>query len=301
MERDAALLLPTLTRIAEALERLTPRPPAAIDWSQTLAAHWLVGSGGGVLAPLKTRTMRLDDLLGVERQKATLLANTRHFLAGLPANHALLWGARGTGKSSLVRALLHDCAGQGLRMVEVERSHLCDLPLIIAQLRDSTHRFIIYCDDLSFAEGDPAYKVLKSVLDGSLDSASEQVLIYATSNRRHLLPEYMDDNRAARMVGELLHESESSEEKISLSDRFGLWLSFYPFDQTQYLDCARHWCERLAAEHGLALQWNGEVEQAALLWSRSRGHRSGRAAEQFARDQVAGRLVAARLSLHKSG
>ncbi|HNN36209.1 MAG TPA: DUF815 domain-containing protein, partial [Pseudomonadales bacterium] len=229
MERDAALLLPTLTRIAEALERLTPRPPAAIDWSQTLAAHWLVGSGGGVLAPLKTRTMRLDDLLGVERQKATLLANTRHFLAGLPANHALLWGSRGTGKSSLVRALLHDCAGQGLRMVEVERSHLCDLPLIIAQLRDSTHRFIIYCDDLSFAEGDPAYKVLKSVLDGSLDSASEQVLIYATSNRRHLLPEYMDDNRAARMVGELLHESESSEEKISLSDRFGLWLSFYPF------------------------------------------------------------------------
>lgn len=290
MDKEATLLQP-LTRIAEALERLTPAPPPLIDWSQVLAANWIVTSEGGVLMPLKARAMLLDDLLGVERQKATLIANTGHFLAGLPANHALLWGSRGTGKSSLVRALLHHFAGQGLRMVEVEKSHLCDLPLIIEQLRDSAHRFIIYCDDLSFAEGDAAYKVLKSVLDGSLDSAAEQVLIYATSNRRHLLPEYMDDNRAARLVGELLHESESSEEKISLSDRFGLWLSFYPFDQAQYLDCARHWSERLAARHGLALSWSAEAEQAALLWSRSRGHRSGRAAEQFARDYVA-RLIA---------
>jgi len=209
----------------------------------------------------------------------------------MPANHALLWGARGTGKSSLVRALLAEHAGAGLRLIEIERDHLADLPRVVEQLMKLPQRFILFCDDLSFEAGEGDYRVLKSVLDGSLERSPENVLLYATSNRRHLVPERESDNANTKMVDGELHPNEAVEDKIALSDRFGLWLSFYPFTQQHYLDVVRHWIEVQAEQAGLQWHWSEELEKLAVRWATGRGNRNGRCAYQFARQWVGLQLL----------
>ncbi|MDB5986190.1 MAG: ATP-binding protein [Nevskia sp.] len=220
----------------------------------------------------------LDELLGISRQKTELLANTQHFVAGRPANHALLTGSRGTGKSALVKAMLGEFGAQGLRLVEVPAHDLTDLPDIVAPLRERAERFLLYVDDFSVQANDPALAALKAALDGGIEEAPDNVLIYATSNRRHLMPEFKHENDEYRWQEGELHPGESSEEKIALSERFGLWLSFPPFNQEQFLDAVRLHLRRL----GCAV-WNEEAEKAALRWALARASRSGRVAMQFAR------------------
>lgn len=274
------------------LEPLLPAAPVVIDWQQCLAARWQRQGRHGFLQPLRVSLdMGLDDLIGVDRQRDQLARNTRQFIQGLPANHALLWGARGTGKSSLIRALLAEYAGAGLRLIEIERDCLADLPRVVEQLQGLDQHFLLFCDDLSFEAGEGDYRVLKSVLDGSLERAPENVLLYATSNRRHLLPEKERDNLDSQMVDGELHPSEAIEDKIALSDRFGLWLSFYPFSQTHYLAVVRHWIEVHGAKAGLTWQWDEALEKEAVRWALGRGNRNGRCAYQFARDWVGLRLL----------
>jgi uncharacterized protein len=281
-----------LREIAAVLARLAPLlPPAhlAPDWTAS-AFRWrrrqyLGVQLGRLEAVQHVATIAAQDLQHVESQKAALLANTRQFVRGLPANNVLLTGARGTGKSSLIRACLSEFGAQGLRLIEVDKHDLTDLADIVAQVAALPERFIIFCDDLSFEEGESSYKALKAVLDGSLAAAGDNVLIYATSNRRHLMPEYMRENLAAKYQddGEI-HPGETVEEKISLSERFGLWLSFYPFRQDDYLDIAAHWLRHYGASAALVEASRTEALQFAL----QRGSRSGRVALQFARD-LAGR------------
>jgi len=228
----------------------------------------------------------LDTLLGIERQKLAAIANTRQFVQRRPANHMLLTGARGTGKSSLVKALLTEFGAQGLRLVEVSPHDLVDLPDIVAPLRSRPERFILYVDDFSVAANDPALTVLKTALDGGIEEPAENVLIYATSNRRHLLPEYRADNEEYHWEDGELHPGETTEEKISLSERFGLWLSFTPFDQAQYLEVVRAHLSRLDVN-----DWNESIEKAALRWALGRASRSGRVARQFARDWAGSNLA----------
>lgn len=274
------------------LEPLLPAPRAVIDWQQSLAARWQRDGRSGFLLPLKVSLdLRLSDLIGVDRQREQLARNTRQFIQGLPANHALLWGARGTGKSSLVRALLAEHAAAGLRLVEIERDHLADLPRIVEQLAGLPQRFVLFCDDLSFEAGEGDYRMLKTVLDGSLERAPDNVLLYATSNRRHLLPEKESDNENWQRVEGELHPNEAVEDKIALSDRFGLWLSFYPFTQEHFLDVVRHWVEVHAEQAGLTWQWHEALEKAAIRWALGRGNRNGRCAYQFARDWVGLQLL----------
>ncbi|WAC43941.1 ATP-binding protein [Pseudomonas sp. SL4(2022)] len=284
-----------LVRAEALLVRLDPLLPAVhapIDWPQSLAARWQREGRSGFLSPLNVSLdMRLSDLIGVDRQREQLARNTRQFIQGLPANHALLWGARGTGKSSLIRALLAEYASAGLRLIEVERDHLADLPRIVEQLSGLPQRFVLFCDDLSFEAGEGDYRMLKTVLDGSLERAPDNVLLYATSNRRHLLPEKQSDNENWQRVEGELHPNEAVEDKIALSDRFGLWLSFYPFSQEHFLDVVRHWVEVHAAPAGLVWKWHEELEKAALRWALGRGNRNGRCAYQFARDWVGLQLV----------
>ncbi|MBU1283222.1 MAG: ATP-binding protein [Gammaproteobacteria bacterium] len=284
-----------LLRAEAVLARLEPLLPAqrpVIDWQQSLAVRWQRDGRSGFLAPLKVNLdVNLDDLIGVDRQRAQLARNTQQFIQGLPANHALLWGARGTGKSSLVRALLAEHAATGLRLIEIERDHLADLPRIVEQLSELPQRFVLFCDDLSFEAGEGDYRMLKTVLDGSLERAPDNVLLYATSNRRHLLPEKQSDNDNWQRVDGELHPNEAVEDKIALSDRFGLWLSFYPFSQKHFLDVVRHWVEVHAAQAGLAWQWHDELEKAAIRWALGRGNRNGRCAYQFARDWVGLQLL----------
>jgi len=286
-----------LQRAEAALARIEPWLPAERvepDWQRTVAARWQREGRGGYLQPLKVSLdLSLDDLVGVDAQREQLARNTRQFVAGLPANHALLWGARGTGKSSLVRALLAAHAEAGLRLIEIERDHLADLPRVVEQLLGLSQRFVLFCDDLSFESGEGDYRVLKSVLDGSLERAPDNVLLYATSNRRHLLPEKESDNLDSRMVDGELHPSEAIEDKIALSDRFGLWLSFYPFTQEHYLAVVRHWIEALAHQAGLRWQWSPELEVLAIRWALGRGNRNGRCAYQFARSWVGQQLLEA--------
>jgi predicted AAA+ superfamily ATPase len=289
---DAALLARIESLLAR-LEPLLPPPPEPSDWSAP-AYRWrlrsYLGAQRGRLEPV-ARLARIDaaDLRHIERQKEALLANTEQFVCGLPANNALLTGARGTGKSSLVRACLVAFADRGLRLIEVDKRELADLPDIAACVADRRERFILFCDDLSFAEGEVGYKALKAALDGSLAAAGDNVLIYATSNRRHLMPEFMRENLDTRYQddGEI-HPAESVEEKVSLSERFGLWLSFQPFRQDDYLDIAGHWLRRF----GLSETQVAEARAAALQFALQRGSRSGRVALQFARDH-AGRLALA--------
>ena len=273
-------------RLIERLEGLLPQA-ADSDMEDAIAWRWRKNGGAGRLHVItRFNPVTLADLLHIERQKAALVRNTRQFLAGLPANNALLWGPRGTGKSSLVKALLNDYASKGLRLVEVDRLDLIDLPDIVDRLHDTESRYIIYCDDLTFDENDATYRALKTVLDGSVLDTPENIAIYATSNRRHLMPEYQADNLSMRHVDGELHHAEAVEEKISLSERFGLWLSFHPLNQENYLDIAMHWLRSLDAD----LSEPDRVREAALQWALLHGSRSGRTAYQFARDW-AGRVA----------
>ncbi|WP_313513698.1 ATP-binding protein [Pseudomonas sp.] len=284
-----------LERAESVLARLDPLLPAVrppLDWSHCLAARWQREGRAGFLLPLQVSLdLNLDDLIGVDRQREQLARNTRQFLDGLPANHALLWGARGTGKSSLVRALLAENAAAGLRLIEIERDHLADLPRVVEQLTRLPQRFVLFCDDLSFEAGEGDYRVLKSVLDGSLERAPENVLLYATSNRRHLVPEKQSDNENWQMIDGELHPNEAVEDKIALSDRFGLWLSFYPFTQEHFLDVVRHWIGSMAEQAKLQWQWSEELEKQAIRWASGRGNRNGRCAYQFARQWVGLQLL----------
>ncbi len=274
------------------IEPLLPAQPPVIDWEHTLAARWQRDGRSGYLAPLEVNLdLRLDDLIGIDRQRDLLAANTQQFVDGLPANHVLLWGARGTGKSSLIRALLAEYAGRGLRLIEIERDHLADLPRVVELLSGQRQAFVLFCDDLSFEAGEGDYRVLKSVLDGSLERAPENVLLYATSNRRHLVPERQSDNENWQMVDGELHPNEAVEDKIALSDRFGLWLSFYPFSQQHYLSVVRHWIDSLAGKARLQWNWDEALEKDAIRWATGRGNRNGRCAYQYARQWVGARLL----------
>ena len=286
-----------LQRADAVLERIEPLLPAVrveLDWNAVIAARWQREGRAGYLQPLRASLdLRLSDLVGVDTQCEQLARNTRQFVSGLPANHALLWGARGTGKSSLVRALLAEHAGAGLRLIEIERDHLADLPRVVEALAGLPQRFVLFCDDLSFESGEGDYRVLKSVLDGSLERAPDNVLLYATSNRRHLVPEKESDNEHWQMVDGELHPNEAVEDKFALSDRFGLWISFYPFTQDHFLAVVRHWVEVLASQAGLQWQWSHELEILAIRWALGRGNRNGRCAYQFARSWVGQQLLGA--------
>jgi len=277
-------LLQFLARAERLLERLDPLLPpasAAPDWDSAIAFRWRKQANSGYLYPVrKASSIRLSDLQDIDEQKARIDTNTRQFVDGHPANNVLLTGARGSGKSSLIKALLNEYADRGLRVVEVEKADLVDLPIIVELLEDRPERFIVFCDDLSFDAGDATYKALKVVLDGSLTAAPDNVLIYATSNRRHLMPEYFEENLETHRVGDEIHPGEAIEEKISLSERFGLWLSFYPFDQDAYIDIVNHWLKHF----GCTKSEIARAEREALNWALMRGSRSGRVAWQFAKD-----------------
>ncbi|MDD5241281.1 MAG: ATP-binding protein [Sulfuricella sp.] len=262
------------------LEQWLPAQLPAPDWDAR-AFRWRKRGGSGHLQAVPhLHRIRLADLSGVDEQKILVDRNTRQFVEGRPANNVLLTGARGTGKSSLVKALLNKYAAKGLRLIEVDKHDLVDLSDIAEQLYKRPERFILYCDDLSFEADEPGYKALKVALDGTVSGAADNLLVYATSNRRHLMPEYMAENLETRHVGDEVHPGETTEEKISLSERFGLCLSFYPFDQDQYLAIVEHWLKILKAQ-----QQNPElVRREALQWALARGSRSGRVAWQFARD-----------------
>ncbi|WP_453931957.1 ATP-binding protein [Acidovorax temperans] len=270
------------------IESVLPQPLGTPDWSQSIAWRYRKRSSGhGTLEPVRhVASMQLADLKEIDGQKEKIERNTLQFVQGKTANNVLLTGARGTGKSSLIKACLNAYAAQGLRLIEVDKADLTDLPDIVDVVSDRPEKFIIFCDDLSFEDGEPGYKALKSILDGSVAAATPNVLIYATSNRRHLLPEYMSENRTYTHTddGEV-HPGEVVEEKISLSERFGLWVSFYPFSQDEYLTIVAQWLASL----GVPASAIEAARPEALVWALERGSRSGRVAYQFARD-YAGRL-----------
>ncbi|MBC7781077.1 MAG: ATP-binding protein [Proteobacteria bacterium] len=267
--------------LVERLAHLAPPPAAPTDWRGSVAFRWRRMQGHGAVLPVTHRhRIKLADLQGIDEQKKRVDQNTRQFVQGYPANNVLLTGARGTGKSSLVKAVLEKYAPRKLRLIEVDKQDLLDLPEIVDAISARPERFILYCDDLSFEADEPGYKALKTVLDGSISAASENVLVYATSNRRHLMPEYMKENLEYKHVGDEIHPGETSEEKISLSERFGLWVSFWPFSQDEYLAIVRHWL----AYFGVAQTDSAQVREAALQWALGRSSRSGRIAWHFARD-----------------
>ncbi|QTN27721.1 ATP-binding protein [Rhodoferax sp. AJA081-3] len=279
-----------LTAFLARAEQLMARIEAALphglqqpDWGASIAFRYRRRSSGqGVIAPVAhIGAISLDDLKEIDPQKEKIQRNTEQFVRGLPANNVLLTGSRGTGKSSLIRACLHAYAGQGLRLIEVDKAELVDLSDIVDLVSQRPEKFIVFCDDLSFDEGEPGYKALKSVLDGSVAAATPNVLVYATSNRRHLLPEYMAENLTYTHTADgEVHPGEVVEEKISLSERFGLWVSFYPFNQEEYLQIVAQWLSAL----GVDAPRIAEARPEALVWALERGSRSGRVAWQFARD-----------------
>lgn len=276
-------LLQRAEQLITRIEAVLPQPMSAPDWSVAVAWRYRKRSSGhGALEPVRhVGAMRLNDLQEIDGQKDKIQRNTLQFVQCLPANNVLLTGARGTGKSSLVRACLNEYAPQGLRLIEVDKSDLVDLPDIVDVVADRPERFIVFCDDLSFEDGEPGYKALKSILDGSVSAASPNVLIYATSNRRHLLPEYMKENLTYTHTAEgEVHPGEVVEEKISLSERFGLWVSFYPFSQDEYLTIVAQWL----SSFGVVPKDIEASRPLALVWALERGSRSGRVAYQFARD-----------------
>ena len=265
------------------IESILPQPMGAPDWAAAIAWRYRKRSSGhGALEPVRhVAAMQLSDLKEIDGQKEKIERNTQQFVQGKPANNVLLTGARGTGKSSLIKACLNAYAGRGLRLIEVDKADLVELPDIVDVVSDRPEKFIIFCDDLSFEDGEPGYKALKSILDGSVAAATPNVLIYATSNRRHLLPEYMAENLTYTHTedGEV-HPGEVVEEKISLSERFGLWVSFYPFSQEEYLTIVAQWLSSMAVSEASIASARPE----ALVWALERGSRSGRVAYQFARD-----------------
>jgi hypothetical protein len=277
-----ARLVARAEALVDRLEAVLPHPLTTPDWSASTAFRYRRRGAGGRLDPVRhVATIRLASLVEVDAQKEKLVRNTEQFVAGKSANNVLLTGSRGTGKSSLIKACLNEFAPRGLRLIEVDKTDLVDLPDIVDLVAERPERFVVFCDDLSFDEGEPGYKALKSILDGSVAESSENVLIYATSNRRHLLPEYMKENLSYRHTedGEV-HPGEVVEEKISLSERFGLWVSFYPFSQDEYLAIVAQWLRFFAVgDDAIAA-----ARQESLVWALERGSRSGRVAHQFARD-----------------
>ena len=269
-------------RLHDRWETLLDGRASPPDWIHD-AYRWRHDRRGMRLLPVK-RPHRVDlaDLLCMDRQKAEVVRNTTQFMRGLPANNVLLWGARGTGKSTLIKAVFNAFVNDGLRLIEVEKEHLVDLIDIVDVLDGRAERFLLFCDDLSFDADDAGYTALKAVLEGSIAAPPANVLIYASSNRRHLLPEHKAENQDVHVVNGEIHPGDAIEEKISLSERFGLWLSFYPFSQDDYLAIVEHWLDRLGAGD-LA---DPETRRAALAWARQRGSRSGRVARQFAVDQA---------------
>ena len=281
MNDDWKRLAGRLEELLARVERLLPAAGGEPDWKSATAFRWRKHARGGYLEAVRhPHRIRFADLMDIDEQKRRLRDNTAQFVSGRPANNVLLTGARGTGKSSLVKAALNEFAPKGLRLIEVDKRDLVDLPDIVDIVGDRKERFVIFCDDLSFEASDAGYKSLKVALDGSIAGSADNVLIYATSNRRHLMPEFMNENLEAKHVEGEIHPGETTEEKISLSERFGVWLSFYPFDQDQYLEIADHWVETLGGRADEASR------RAALIWALERGSRSGRVAWQFARDWV---------------
>lgn len=284
MPNTAADLSGLITRAESVLARLEawlPVPPPTVDLDKAIAYRWRRrGERGWLEAISHPQTLDLTRLTGIDQQKQRISQNTLHFVTGKPANNVLLTGARGTGKSSLIKAMLTEYAAQGLRVIEVDKADLVDLADITQQLAGRTERYIIFCDDLSFEAEEAGYKALKAALDGTLAAAPDNVLIYATSNRRHLMPEYMSENEKTQHHGAEVHPNEAIEEKISLSERFGLWLSFYPFDQDAYLAAVAVWLDALKVKIANPEQ----LRREALQWALARGTRSGRTAWQFARD-----------------
>ena len=274
-----------LEQLLQRLNEWMPRQLTEDDWNSVVAFRWrrkdtLFGKLGYLQAVKHTSNISFDDLQHIDRQKNQIYSNTKHFVEGKPANNVLLTGARGTGKSSLIKASLNEFSGKGLRLVEVDKEHLTDLGDLTDILANRSERFIIFCDDLSFEDGESGYKSLKSALDGSVAAQVDNILIYATSNRRHLLPEYMKDNESYRHTSDgEIHPGEVVEEKISLSERFGLWISFYPPKQDEYLDMVAHWLNHFGLNH----QKIEAAKPEALIWALERGSRSGRVAWQFAR------------------
>ncbi len=277
--------LDRLDRLLSKLDEWMPEPLTEADWNSAVAFRWrrkdtLLGKMGYLQAVKHTSNISFSDLQHIDRQKDQIYKNTKHFVDGKPANNVLLTGARGTGKSSLIKACLNKFSSKGLRLVEVDKDHLTDLGDLTEILALRPERFVIFCDDLSFEDGESGYKSLKSALDGSIAAQVDNILIYATSNRRHLLPEYMTDNESYRHTSDgEIHPGEVVEEKISLSERFGLWISFYPPKQDEYLDMVAHWLNHF----GLPQAQIEAARPEALIWALERGSRSGRVAWQFAR------------------
>ncbi|SHJ51808.1 hypothetical protein SAMN02745165_02570 [Malonomonas rubra DSM 5091] len=281
-----------LRRVLASVEQLLPQAVGEVDWSGTIAANWRRHSFAGYLEPVdEVDPVQLDDLLGIDKQKRVLDENTRQFVSGYPSNNVLLWGTRGTGKSTLVRALLNTYADRGLRVIQVDKDDLIYLPDIFSAIKGQEYHFIILCDDLSFEAGESSYKMLKSALDGSVYAAPQNVRFYVTSNRRYLLPEYETDNLGFKMVNNELHAGEGVEEKSSLADRFGLWVPFHLFTQDQYFELVKQITGRLAQESGISVEWNKELRDAALRWSHDKSKRCGRTALQFSRYWVGQQLL----------
>ncbi|MDZ4073578.1 MAG: ATP-binding protein [Hylemonella sp.] len=283
MQSQLERLLLRAEHLMARIESILPQPLSQPDWAASIAFRYRKRSSGhGVIEPVRhVGAMKLENLKEIDQQKEKIQRNTEQFVSGLPANNVLLTGARGTGKSSLIRACLHTYAEQGLRLIEVDKSDMVDLPDIVEAVSQRPEKFIVFCDDLSFEDGEPGYKALKSILDGSVSATTPNVLIYVTSNRRHLLPEYMKDNLSYSHTedGEI-HPGEVVEEKISLSERFGLWVSFYPFSQDEYLNIVTQWL----SSFGVSQSAIAAAQPEALVWALERGSRSGRVAYQFAKD-----------------
>ena len=289
MDQHVTKLLEQAERLLARLERILPRS-VSIDWTITHAATWSSKTGQSVFHPVgHLDPIQVGDLLEIDRQRDALIQNTAQFCAGLPANNALLWGARGTGKSSLIHALLNKYVEKGLRLVEVDKRSLSDIAQLASELQKQPYRFIVVCDDLSFDASDSGYKELKSSLEGTVFATVENVLIYITSNRRHLITELVKENQ--NLQDQELHGDEAIEEKISLSDRFGLWLSFHPFDQDQYLRVVEHWLDFYSKSCNCEYKFDEEVRTRALRWALNRGVRSGRTANHFARAWIGGKSL----------
>jgi predicted AAA+ superfamily ATPase len=291
MTSDLEHLIDRVERVLARFEETLSGAKSVPDWGKGLAYRWRRRGNTGFLQPVAhLHKIRLTDLQGIDDQIKLIEQNTRQFMEGLPANNVLLTGARGTGKSSLVKALLNKFSSRGLRLIEVDKQDLMDLSDIVDLIADVPFKFILFCDDLSFDADEPGYKALKVILDGSISATSENLLIYATSNRRHLMPEFMQENLETKYLGEEIHPGESVEEKISLSERFGLWASFYPFDQDAYLAIVDYWLGEL----GVPPRARGATTRSeALQWAITRGSRSGRVAWHFARDWAGRHKVSA--------